>query len=91
MSNSFGADYIFQAPSPKDAARFYVEQLGFEITDATPDLISLHGNHINMFIERGPAMGPVFEVTVDNVEETKLRLLRNGCTIVKDEPEFPRC
>ena len=48
MSNSFGADYIFQAPSPKDAARISVEKLGFEITDATPDLISLHGSHINI-------------------------------------------
>ena len=44
-----------------------------------------------MFIERGPSLGPVFEITVDNVEEAKVRLVKNGCTIVKDEPEFPRC
>ncbi|MGB2605892.1 MAG: hypothetical protein WBC78_19975, partial [Candidatus Sulfotelmatobacter sp.] len=46
---------------------------------------------INLFIERGPAMGAVMEVTVDNVEETKARLVRNGCRVVKDEPDFPRC
>jgi hypothetical protein len=57
----------------------------------TPDLVSLHGDHINMFIERGPALGPVFEVAVDNVEEAKRRLTRYGCNVVKDEPEFPRC
>jgi hypothetical protein len=28
---------------------------------------------------------------VDDVEEAKLRLVKNGCEIVKDEPEFPRC
>jgi hypothetical protein len=28
---------------------------------------------------------------VDDVEEAKLRLVKNGCNIVKDEPEFPRC
>ena len=44
-----------------------------------------------MFIERGPSLGPVFEITVDSVEEAKVRLVKNGCTIVKDEPEFPRC
>lgn len=91
MANTFGTDFIFQTPSPKDAARFYVEQLGFKITDQTPDMISLHGTHINMFIERGPELGPVFEVTVDDVESAKVRLVANGCTIVRDEPEFPRC
>ncbi len=55
-------------------------------------MISLHGGHINLFIERGPALGgPVLEVTVDDVEEAKRRLVKNGCEIVKDEPDFPRC
>jgi hypothetical protein len=54
-------------------------------------MVSLHGRHINLFIERGPALGPVFEVTVDNVEQAKLRLVKNGCELVKDEPDFPRC
>jgi predicted enzyme related to lactoylglutathione lyase len=91
MANSFGTDILIQAPDPKGAAAFYVRQLGFEITDQQPDMISLHGNHINLFIERGPTLGPVLEVTVGDVEEAKLRLVKNGCEIVKDEPEFPRC
>jgi hypothetical protein len=32
----------------------------------------------------------VLEVTVRDVEEAKRRLHENGCTVVKDEPEFPR-
>jgi len=24
-------------------------------------------------------------------EEAKLQLVKNGCVIVKDEPDFPRC
>jgi catechol 2,3-dioxygenase-like lactoylglutathione lyase family enzyme len=84
-------DILIQAQDPKKAASFYVEQLGFAITDETPNLISLHGEHINLFIERGPALGPVLEVTVDSVEEAKRRLGENGCEIVKDEPDFPRC
>ena len=91
MANSFGTDILIQAPDPKTAAAFYVEQLGFTITDHNPEMIGLHGDHINLFIERGPALGPVLEVTVDNVEEAKHRLVKSGCEIVKDEPDFPRC
>lgn len=90
MANKLGTDILIQAPEPADAAAFYVSQLGFEITGETP-MISLHGKHINLFIEKGPSLGPVLEVTVDNVEEAKARLVKHGCEIVKDEPEFPRC
>jgi predicted enzyme related to lactoylglutathione lyase len=90
MANSFGTDIIIQAQDPKRAASFYVEQLGFTITGEIP-MISLHGKHINLFIEQGPALGPVLEITVDNVEEAKARLVKKGCEIVKDEPDFPRC
>lgn len=91
MANSFGSDILIQAPDPKKAASFYVEHLDFEITGEEPEMISLHGRHINLFIERGPALGPVLEVTVDSVESARLRLVKNGCQVVKDEPEFPRC
>jgi predicted enzyme related to lactoylglutathione lyase len=90
MANSFGMDILIQAPDPKAAAAFYVEQLGFTLTDDDPQMISLRGEHINLFIEPGPKLGPVLEVTVDDVDETKRRLVKTGCEIVKDEPDFPR-
>jgi len=91
MANSFGTDILIQAQDPKSAALFYVKHLGFEITDEQPNMISIHGKHINLFIERGPALGPVLEVTVGSVEEAKVRLVKDGCEIIKDEPDFPRC
>jgi catechol 2,3-dioxygenase-like lactoylglutathione lyase family enzyme len=91
MGNKFGADMLIQAPDPKVAAAFYVKELGFEITDETSNMISIHGPHINLFIEKAPALGPVLEVTVENVDEAKARLIKEGCEIVKDEPDFPRC
>jgi len=91
MANSFGKDILIQAPDPKAAAAFYVEQLGFEVSDETPGLISLQGSRINLFIERGPALGPVLEVTVDSVEAVRRRLVNRGCEVLKNEPEFPRC
>jgi catechol 2,3-dioxygenase-like lactoylglutathione lyase family enzyme len=91
MANSFGTDILIQAEDPKAAAAFYVDQLGFEVTGETDRMISLCGKHINLFIELGPALGPVLEATVKDVEEAKIRLLQAGCEIVKDEPHFPRC
>lgn len=91
MANSFGKDILIQAPDPKKAAAFYVDHLDFEITGEEPQMISLHGRNINLFIERGPALGPVLEVTVDSVEAAKLRLTKLGCEVVKNEPDFPRC
>lgn len=91
MGNRFGADILIQAVDPKAAAAFYTGEPGFAIDEDTPHMIALRGNHISLFIERGPALGPVLEVTVDDVEAAKARLLKRGCVIVKDEPEFPRC
>jgi hypothetical protein len=54
-------------------------------------MIGLHGKQINLFIEPGPSLGPVQEVTVDNIVDAKQRLLEEGCEVVKDEPDFPRC
>ena len=91
MANAFGADILIQAPDPKKAAAFYVKELGFVITGDDPGLISLHGEHINLFIEQGRALGPVLEVSAKNVKRAKARLVRKGCKVIKDEPEFPRC
>jgi predicted enzyme related to lactoylglutathione lyase len=90
MANSFSKDVLIQAPDPKGAASFYVDNLGFEITEESINLVSLHGKNINMFIERGPTLGPVFEIAVDDLEAARLRLMKHGSKIVKDEPKFPR-
>ena len=55
------------------------------------NLVSFHGENINLFIERGPALGPVLEVTVKSVEKAKANLKKKGCRVIKDEPDFPRC
>lgn len=91
MSNTFGTDILIQAKDPMKAASFYVKELGFQITDRTSTQVSLHGKNINLFIERGPALGPVLEVTVRSVKAAKANLKKKGCRVIKDEPDFPRC
>lgn len=89
MANSFGTDILIQAPDPAAAARFYVEQLGFTLTADAP-LLELKGPHINLYIEKGPTLGPVLEVAVKDVAQVKARLVKAGCRVLKDEPDFPR-
>jgi predicted enzyme related to lactoylglutathione lyase len=89
MANTFGSDILIQSPDPEKAAAFYAEQLGFVVTGREP-MLALHGPSINLFIEQGPALGPVLEVTVANVDEATRRLVEHGCEVVKDEPHFPR-
>jgi catechol 2,3-dioxygenase-like lactoylglutathione lyase family enzyme len=89
MANTFGTDILIQSPDPESAAAFYVDHLGFAITSREP-MLGLSGPHINLYIEKGPPLGPVLEVTVPNVDEATTRLLDAGCTVVKDEPAFPR-
>jgi len=91
MANTFGTDILIQAEDPTKAANFYVKELGFKITDESSNMVSIHGDNINLFIERGPALGPVLEVTVKSVKEAKVNLKKKGCQVIKDEPDFPRC
>jgi len=90
MANSFGTDILIQAPDPRAAASFYVNHLGFTITDDNPGMIGLRGEHINLYIEPGPPLGPILEIRVKDVEEATRELLQSGCEVVKDEPDFPR-
>jgi hypothetical protein len=90
MANTFGTDILIQAEDPMKAADFYVKELGFTITDKNPKMIGLHGENINLFIEPGPALGPVLEVTVKSVKEARANLTKKGCKIIKDEPGVPR-
>jgi len=96
MANSFTKDVLIQVPDVTKAAKFYVDNLGFEITDEKEDpqrhthIISLEGDQINLFIDKGEPLGPVMEIKVDDIEAAKSHLLENGCTIVRWEEKGPR-
>lgn len=90
MANNFGTDILLQSPDPRGAAQFYVDHLGFAITSEAP-MMELRGENLNLYIDAGPTLGPVLEVFVSSVEETRDRLMANGCTVVAEDPTVPRC
>ena len=91
MANTFGTDILIQVEDPQKAVRFYTTILGFKVSDPNLDMVALHGPHISLFIQPGPKLGPVLEVTVANVGVARQKLVEHGCVIVRDEPEVPRC
>ncbi len=89
MANTFGTDILFPSPDPEAAAAIYVELPGFTITARVP-MLELAGPHINLYLEKGPPLGPVFEVTVADAGEATRCLAARGCVVVKDGPHVPR-
>jgi catechol 2,3-dioxygenase-like lactoylglutathione lyase family enzyme len=77
-------------PDIEKATSFYVEHLGFEVTERSEKMISVQGESIDLFIEKGERLGPVMEMTVDDVEKAKVRLVENGCKIFRWEANGPR-
>ncbi len=90
MANSFGSDILIQVPDAQKAATFYVKNFGFAVTSETP-VIEMKGKNITLYIDQGPALGPVLEVFVPSVEAAKNQLVADGCTVVREEPAVPRC
>ena len=90
MANSSGRDILIQVAKPQEAATFYAEQLGFGIS-SEEHMLEMKGPNITLYIDKGPEIGPVLEVFVTDVENTKKRLVAHGCTIVREDPEIPRC
>ena len=48
MSNRFTRDILLQAEDPQQAAAFYVDVLGFEIDESTPEMVTIRGEHLNL-------------------------------------------
>ena len=90
MANSFTKDVLVQVEDVKNAAEFYVQNLGFEITKESPSFISLHGHNINLFLDQGDKLGPVLEIKVNDLEEAKNKLLQAGCEVIVWQVNGPR-
>ena len=89
MGNSLTNEVMIQVSDIGLAAKFYVEQLGFEISEETVDddgnldMVSLYGNDMNLYIAHGPQTGAVLEVLVEDVEAARDRILAEGGEIIR--------
>jgi len=84
-------DVILQVADLDAAAVFYERVLGLEVTTKSPTLVGFEAGAFQLFIEKGPRPGPVFELLVDDVQAAKKELLAKGCRLVEENPSVPRC
>jgi catechol 2,3-dioxygenase-like lactoylglutathione lyase family enzyme len=56
-----------------------------------PHMLGFETGALRLFVERGPAHGPVLDFRVDDREAAKTRLVAAGCRIVEEDPSVPRC
>jgi hypothetical protein len=54
-------------------------------------IIGFETGAFRLYVEKGDAHGPVFELLVQDVQAAKLKLLAAGCKLQEENPSVPRC
>jgi catechol 2,3-dioxygenase-like lactoylglutathione lyase family enzyme len=83
-------EVIFRAPDLRSVKHYYFERLGLPIVLEKSDMIGFTAGALNLYFERGEPNGAVFELTVDDVAQTKAKLIAAGCEILEENPAIPR-
>jgi len=86
-------DIIIHTGKFEEAVRFYQQDLALAVTMKSENLVGFETGSFQLFIDgRDPLRtGPVFEFCVDDVEQTKQKLLSTGCTVIAEDASVPRC
>lgn len=84
-------DVIIQTENLAAAVRFYKSVLGLNPVRHSKTLVGFETGAFCLYVEQGPAPGPVFEFCVPDLAAAKKRLVAAGCTVVDEDPELPRC
>jgi catechol 2,3-dioxygenase-like lactoylglutathione lyase family enzyme len=78
-----------QSPEPERAARLYQQILGIEVKESDGER-EIDSGALRLFFDRG-GPGPVFEFTVDDLDEAKAELMRLGFTVSRWEGRGKPC
>jgi catechol 2,3-dioxygenase-like lactoylglutathione lyase family enzyme len=84
-------DFIIRTEAFDEAVRFYQTALGLTVEHVNATMVGFDTGAFKMYVEKGPAHGPVFEYLVPEVAAAKRQLLAAGCTLVEEDPAQPRC
>lgn len=85
------SDVMLRTNDLREAKRFYNGELGYAIVSESERLVGFDTGSFILYFESGEDNGSVFEFEVDDLEETKKKLIEQGCTIIEEDPNLPRC
>jgi len=84
-------DILIQTENIEAACEFYQRRLGLSVFMKEETIIGLEAGAFRLFLERGQAYGPVFEIFVDDLEVAKAELTAVGCRIEIEDTSVPKC
>jgi catechol 2,3-dioxygenase-like lactoylglutathione lyase family enzyme len=73
------------------AKSYYNGVLGFPIVAEAENLLGFDLGAFVLYFEHGDDNGSVFEFQVLDVTQAKERLLAQGCALLEEDPDIPRC
>ena len=84
-------DVIIRTENFAAAARFYESVLGLKRFLDGEALAGFEAGAFRLYVEHGPAHGPVFDFLVSDMQAAKSALLSAGCAVIEEDPAVPRC
>jgi catechol 2,3-dioxygenase-like lactoylglutathione lyase family enzyme len=84
-------DVIIRTEGFDAAARFYEAVLGLKKFLDGESLAGFETGALRLYVERGPAHGPVFDFLVSDLQAARSALLAAGCAVIEEDPAVPRC
>jgi predicted enzyme related to lactoylglutathione lyase len=93
LSDSFRStrDFIIRTDAWEEATAFYSSVLEFSVAHQSETITGFETGAFRLYVERGDAHGPVFELLVPDVQAAKLKLLAAGCRLQEENASVPRC
>ncbi len=85
------SDVMLRTNDLREAKRFYNGVLGYPIVSESERVVGFDTGSFILYFEPGEENGSVFEFEVDDLEETKKKLLEQGCALIEEDPSLPRC
>jgi predicted enzyme related to lactoylglutathione lyase len=84
-------DVLIRTDKLDEAVRFYQSVLGLRVTHQSETMVGFETGSFCLYLDKGPAYGPVFEFHVADVQAAKQKLIAAGCRVENEEPSVPRC
>ncbi|WP_266180186.1 VOC family protein [Dyella humicola] len=93
MADTFRStrEVILRTEAWDQATAFYGSVLGLQVSYRSDHLVGFETGSFCLYVERGEAHGPVFELLVDDLIAAKARLVAERCTVQEEDPSVPRC
>ncbi len=91
MTDAFRSthDVVLRTERWAEAVAFYRTALRLPVILEEDGFIGFDTGAFKLYVERGPAHGPIFEFLVPDLAAAQARLLAAGCTVFEDDPSVP--